>query len=289
MPTTGAPTSTWYPDDTAPVAPLENLFLQLATSVNVWGASLLANGWARGQAAQYVVTNLAALDALTTAVVGDTAFMTTPGTGINALTWEAYSGSGATIDWRPTETIRASTKANLDSFISSVAAVTDTFFEVGAFALVTGTGLQVRFTSTAGAYIPITPIHAEYTYVSASIATATNGGPGTLTLVTASSSALASTYFTPITDGLDVPVAGVVRAHTRFAMSGAAAGRSLVDVTMSSNLFRNSIGVSEDNGSGFGEMYMAAGNDILLNFFQSSGAGRSFTGRLVVDYLGPLG
>lgn len=35
MPTTGAPSSVWYPDDQAPIAPLENLFLQLATSVNV--------------------------------------------------------------------------------------------------------------------------------------------------------------------------------------------------------------------------------------------------------------
>jgi len=34
MPTTGAPGNIWYPDATSPVAPLENLFLQQATSVN---------------------------------------------------------------------------------------------------------------------------------------------------------------------------------------------------------------------------------------------------------------
>ena len=35
MPTTGAPGNIWYPDANSPVAPLENLFLQQATSVNI--------------------------------------------------------------------------------------------------------------------------------------------------------------------------------------------------------------------------------------------------------------
>jgi len=35
MPSTGAPGNIWYPDDTSPVAPLENLFLTQATSINV--------------------------------------------------------------------------------------------------------------------------------------------------------------------------------------------------------------------------------------------------------------
>jgi len=34
MPTTGAPGNIWYPDANSPVAPLENLFLQQAASVN---------------------------------------------------------------------------------------------------------------------------------------------------------------------------------------------------------------------------------------------------------------
>lgn len=35
MPTTGAPANIWFPDENAPVAPLENLFLELAASVNI--------------------------------------------------------------------------------------------------------------------------------------------------------------------------------------------------------------------------------------------------------------
>lgn len=153
MPDTGAPANIVYPDDTYPIAPLENLFLAQATSINLAFSALYANGWARGNATQYVVSNLAALDAVSTGIIGDTAFMTTPGTGINALSWEAYAGSGAGLDWRPAETIYASSKTNMDSFISAVAAIADTRFEVGGEWIDTTTGWRYRFTSTAGAYV----------------------------------------------------------------------------------------------------------------------------------------
>lgn len=102
-----------------------------------------------------IVTNLAAIDALSTSIVGALAYMTAPGTGINALFWEAYGGTGSGLDWRPLGPITADTKANLDSFISAVAAIADTRFQVGALATVTGTGEQYRFTSTAGALAPV--------------------------------------------------------------------------------------------------------------------------------------
>lgn len=111
----------------------------------------LLAGPGRGPGAVYTVANPTALDAISNAVVGDTAWMTTPGTGINPFMWVAAAGSGATIDWRPEETVTAATKANLDSFISTVAAITDTVFAVGALATVTATGITYRFTSTAGA------------------------------------------------------------------------------------------------------------------------------------------
>lgn len=106
-----------------------------------------------GGVANWNVANISGLDALTAAEIGDTAFMTTPGTGINALVWQAHAGSGSGLDWQPAETVVADTKANLDAFIAAVAAVTDTRFEVGALAQVTGTGEVYRFTSTVGAYV----------------------------------------------------------------------------------------------------------------------------------------
>lgn len=60
MPTTGSPGNIWYPDSTAPVAPLENLFLQLATSVNV----------ALGAGLPQAPADLAALSALSAASTG---------------------------------------------------------------------------------------------------------------------------------------------------------------------------------------------------------------------------
>lgn len=60
MPSTGLPANVWYPDDTAPIAPLENLFSQLATSVNVAFAALRKISYA------------ADLDALAALVAGAT-------------------------------------------------------------------------------------------------------------------------------------------------------------------------------------------------------------------------
>lgn len=41
MPITAAPGNIWFPDNTAPVSPLENLFSQMATSVNTMGSMIL--------------------------------------------------------------------------------------------------------------------------------------------------------------------------------------------------------------------------------------------------------
>lgn len=98
------------------------------------------------------VTNLATLDAISTATIGDIVLMTSPGTGIDALYWSAYAGSGSGIDWRPLGPVIASTKANLDSFVSAVAAIADTRFWVGKNAFVTGINRTYQFTSTTGAY-----------------------------------------------------------------------------------------------------------------------------------------
>lgn len=98
-----------------------------------------------------VVTTPAALDAISSAKVGARAYMTSPGTGIEALSWEAYVGTGAGLDWHIVDTVRAATKANLDSFISAIAAIADLRFVVGGQAYVTGTGFGYSFTSDAGA------------------------------------------------------------------------------------------------------------------------------------------
>lgn len=130
-------------------------------------ATLLA-GAGRGTIAQYTVASLAALDAISTAVVGDEAvFSAAPSTGIafEGLKAQAISGSGSTIDWRFTSPIEAATKANLDTFIAAVVAISDlaTGFKLGGLAYISGTRQFVRFTSTAGAYnyldglVPILP------------------------------------------------------------------------------------------------------------------------------------
>lgn len=134
----------------------------------VWQDQAVYEGAGRGTVTQYIVASLAALDAISTAVVGDEAvFSAAPSTGISfeGLKAQAISGSGATIDWRFTSDIEAATKANLDTFIAAVVAITDLAagFKLGGMAYISGTRQFVRFTTTAGAYnflnglVPIVP------------------------------------------------------------------------------------------------------------------------------------
>jgi hypothetical protein len=102
--------------------------------------------------APQTVTTPAALDAVTTAQLGDTSLMTTPGTGIDPMTWIAFSGTGVGIDWHVTETIRADTKAHMDTFIGVVTAISDERFCIGSTWLETSTGILYMFTTSAGAY-----------------------------------------------------------------------------------------------------------------------------------------
>lgn len=118
-------------------------------AVTAWAGMAVA----RGTQTVYSVGTPANLDAITDAVVGDLAWMTTPGTGITPMYWEAFSGAGAGIDWRPTSRVIADTKANLDAFITAVSAIADLVFRVGEELYVTGTKMTYRVTSTAGAYI----------------------------------------------------------------------------------------------------------------------------------------
>jgi len=131
MPTTGAPANIWYPDENSPIVPFENLFLQLATSTNVAFSTL---------SRIIVVTDIAALEADASAKIGDLAFMSAPGTGINPVYWQAVADVGAGLDWRLLSRVVASTKANLDSFTTAVGVGGDIQIGAGASAFVSGTG-----------------------------------------------------------------------------------------------------------------------------------------------------
>lgn len=96
------------------------------------------------------IDTIANLDAISTAGVGSLYFVTSPGTGISPMSFRAVSGLGAATVWVANETVVASSKTNLDNFISSVAATSDIRFRVGGQAVVTATGLDYRFTSSTG-------------------------------------------------------------------------------------------------------------------------------------------
>lgn len=117
-----------------------------------------AGATSRGQLTQYLVTDPTALDAISDGTIGDSAWMTTPGTGINALRWVAHAGTGTGLDWRPDNPVISDTKAHLDTFIAAIAAITNTRFEIGGMAIVTGSRIAYLFTSAVGAYLPLSPM-----------------------------------------------------------------------------------------------------------------------------------
>lgn len=162
-----------------------------ASSITSVGARVttIENNSAKGTVTQYTVASLAALDAISTAVVGDQAvFSAAPSTGIafEGLKAQAISGSGSTIDWRFTSPIEAATKANLDTFIAAVVAISDlaTGFKLGGLAYISGTRALVRFTSTAGAYnylgatVPIVPTSVAGTGVTVGANGVVSGATG---------------------------------------------------------------------------------------------------------------
>lgn len=274
MPTTGAPGNIWYPDDTAPVAPLENLFLTLATSVNV---ALAAYDASLNKV--IVAASPAALDAVTTSKVGDLAWMTTPGTGIDPMLWVAYSGSAGGLDWHPISEIIASSKVNLDNFITVIAGIADLRFQVANTAIVTAGRARYRFTSTAGAYVPIIP-HAEWTATSASNASGTTSSVGTLNDVTAKTNDTAfatnATNVITITEegiyaldaAVSLPINPTGAAYVQAVVSGLTPGAFKANATTVSGSF---------GGSLFANLLLPAGATITLSYFHTSSGAQVLT------------
>jgi hypothetical protein len=133
---------------------------RLTTEINTINGSIAtinANA-ARGTSTQYKVTTLTALDAIADAVIGDLAYVTTPGTGIESIKFEAFAGTGLTIDWHIVDTVRADTVVNLDAFIAAIAAISDETFVIGGLAYVSGTQAAYKFITTAGVKQPLSAI-----------------------------------------------------------------------------------------------------------------------------------
>lgn len=110
--------------------------------------------YARGQSADWLVVDAAALTALDKATVGDVAWVTTPGTGIDPFSVVALAGAGNTIDWRIIDRVIADTKAHLDSFIDAWNNDADLLFQIGAEVYVAESKMTYRITAITGTYTP---------------------------------------------------------------------------------------------------------------------------------------
>lgn len=108
-------------------------------------------GAARSTGAVFPAATPAALDAISTAVVGDVAQVTLPGTGVDPILFTAVAGSGASIDWRVQGRIYAATKANLDTATTTLTGISDVILRVGDLAFAADTAITYRWTGSAWA------------------------------------------------------------------------------------------------------------------------------------------
>jgi len=210
-----------------------------ATAINNTNTAvaLVNSTFGRGTVTNYKVTNLAALDAIADAQIGDIAYMTSPGTGIESLKWEAFAGSGSTIDWHIVDTVRADTQANLDVFASAVnALIGDLSFVVGGLAYVSTTGVAYKFVTTGGAKQSLTglvPIVPTSVTAGGGTASVTTNGAITLSAVT-TAGVLIDGCFTSSFDNylihVDVPTTSAANALiAQFRLAGAAVAGALYD------------------------------------------------------------
>jgi len=133
-------------------AELDTLLNTIGSAANT-DIAALQNGAGRGTLANYTVSNLAALQALVPSMSnGDTALVATASTGIGRLVWVRNNDAPSV---EPVGDIAAATKANMDSYISAVSALSRVKFVVGGRWTDTTMKLTYRFTSTSGAYSPI--------------------------------------------------------------------------------------------------------------------------------------
>jgi hypothetical protein len=129
--------------------------LDAVVTINTDNISGVKAGAARATVTNYSVANVSALDAIADAAIGDLAFMTTPGTGIKPVKWEAFAGSGSATDWHIVDTIRADTLANLDAFIAATIAIANLTFVIGGLSHVSSTQTAYKFTATSGTKTPL--------------------------------------------------------------------------------------------------------------------------------------
>jgi hypothetical protein len=119
------------------------------TTIEGWDVSRPgANG-----SAMFLAADVATLDALATALVGDQSLLANPGTGADPYAvMTAISGTGASMIWRLSQDLIVDTKAHLDAIVTAWS-TTSLQFEVGRRVFVTGTLVTYRFSSTAGALV----------------------------------------------------------------------------------------------------------------------------------------
>lgn len=133
-------------------AELDTLLNTIGDAANA-DIGALQNGAGRGTLANYSVSNLSALQALVPSMsTGDTAIVTTASTGIGRVVWVRNNDAPSV---EPIGPIVAATKANMTSYISTVSALSRVKFVVGGKWTDVSTRIQYRFTSTAGAYVPV--------------------------------------------------------------------------------------------------------------------------------------
>lgn len=177
--------------------------------------------------ALFLAADVPTLDALATALIGDQALLTNPGTGADPyVLMTAISGTGATMIWRLTQDLIVDTKAHLDAIVTAWS-TTGLQFEIGRTVQVAGTN-RFRFTTTAGAYLGVDRVRPTTATTTSGTAVINDDGSVTITPVAAGTCLINSIFPPKATYGTDefevvVTITGSASAtQTKLATGGVA-------------------------------------------------------------------
>ena len=153
-----------------------------------------------------------------------------------------------------------------------------------------GSGTKITVGGTVGQLqVYVTNlVHGEWGYaVSVANATLTTLNSGSSPATSKSSSNITNAVGTTVS-GFQAGMSGVYKVMLFAQLPVVATGRSFASIVYAGSQEYRGNTSSDDEMVASAEFYMAIGSSVTFQFFQTTGATQTITGRFNISYLGPL-